>query len=532
MKPTTFNSIQCRTGNCNVLPDVWGQKAVNITDLDINDMEHPNVAPFKGTLLLLDEPSDQPPHGSDGHPIFVPKSVAERRLDTLPGMAINYQSDLEGHNPSEKIGVITKAWIDGNKVKVEGNIWKKDFPEALRTFRMNRGRLGMSMELGDVYVRDKDEATWHLEDFHFTGATVLKKDHAAYEATELAASKHFVNALAAARSAVSVITKKGGKPEMPEDKKKKQSSGQSASVLVAAISASVGKSVGDVLKDFQKKQDETNTRFAEALESISASNEAIVKGLSEMALGSVSASADDNADVIDAEVEDIEAGMSNPSDASASNPSMASAKSSDASDATDSSDATDATDASDVYSEVDTGNRAGQDDTGSGATPGNLNPDASSNYREQSKGPASSRIQKTGKSGDNRGIAASRERGTFVARSMAAAKVIRTLTIQNKDLKENNRRLQNRVSALEASVERYADRVERRTVSPEIMSLLEKGGHDVRELFASKQRLTVNEVDEMFAKSGVPLEPAMRAALKNQLLQVGLMENGEVRRYN
>jgi hypothetical protein len=49
---------------------------------------------------------------------------------------------------------------------------------------------------------------------------------------------------------------------------------------------------------------------------------------------------------------------------------------------------------------------------------------------------------------------------------------------------------------------------------------------------ASNQRLTVNEVDQMFANSGVQLEPQMRAAFKNQLLEKGLMETGEVRRYN
>jgi hypothetical protein len=183
MKPLTFNSINCPTGNCKMKPEMWGQKSVDVTDLDIQDSDHPNLSPFKGTLLMLDESSTQPPHGSDGHAIFVPTRVAEQRLATLPGMAINYQTDLEGHNPGKKIGVITKARIEGKKVKVEGVIWKKDFPEALRTFRMNKGKLGMSMELGDVYVRDKDEDIWHLEDFHFTGATILKKDHAAYENT-------------------------------------------------------------------------------------------------------------------------------------------------------------------------------------------------------------------------------------------------------------------------------------------------------------------------------------------------------------
>lgn len=522
--------MNCLTGNCRIVKNVWAKKSVDITDLDIKDSEHPNTAPFTGTLLLLDEASDQPPHGSDGHPIFVPTKVAEKRLSTLPGMAINYQDDLEGHNPTKKIGVITRAWLDGRKVQVEGTIWKKDFPEALRTFRMNRGRLGMSMELGDVYVRDKDEDVWHLEDFHFTGATILKKDHAAYESTELAASRHFVNALAAARSAVEVIKGKGGNPEMAE--KKKKSSGQ---LLVAAISASVAKAIGDSMSTFVTKQKETNDRVADALEKISASNEQVVKGLQEMALGNISGAAD----VEDADVIDIDAGgASDPSDASnasdASDATMASARgdASDGTDPTDGTDPSDPTDGSDLDAEVSTADRGSQDDTGSGSTPGNLNPDATANYREQSKGPASSRISKTGKTGDSRGIAAGRERGTLVARSMAAAKVIRTLTAQNQALRETNKRFQNRVAALEASVSRYADRVERKTLTPETASLLEKGGYDVRELFASKQRLSVQEVDDIFSKSGISLEPAMRAALKNQLLQAGLMEHGEVRRWN
>lgn len=526
MKPLAFNSIMCKTGNCRTSLSLWAQKSVDITDLDIQDSEHPNLAKFTGTLLLLDEPSNQPPHGSDGHRIFVPTRVAEHRLDTLPGMGINYQDDLEGHNPAKKIGVITRARIEGKKVRVEGVIWKKDFPEALRKFRMNSGRLGMSMELGDVYVRDKDEDVWHLEDFHFTGATVLRKDHAAYEKTELAASRqYFVRALAAARSAVHVIQGKGGKPEMAEDKKKKDQASKNA--LVTAISAAVGKGLQDGLKSFIDEQKATNKATLDALRSIGASQEEIVKGLNAMAVGSVDAGADN---VDDTDVIDVDANASNPSDAT-----MASARKHDSSDSTDATDATDPSDASDVDASASDPTNYNSSDQADGAEPGNLNPDASSNYREQSKGPASSRIQKTGKTGDDRGIAASRDkkndRGTVV-RSMAAAQVIRKLTVENRELKATNQRFQNRVSALEASVERYAERVERRTITPEISSLLEKGGHDVRELMASKTRLTVQEVDDLFLKSNVQLEPAMRAAFKNQLLQAGLMEQGEVRRWN
>jgi hypothetical protein len=187
--------------------------SVSMSDVDLDASEtknHPNAMPFTGTLLLVDQPSDQPPHGSDGHLIQVSKQVAEERLKTLPGMAVNVSGTLEGHDPQNKIGVIRDAWLDGDKVKVKGLVWKKDFPEAARKLKMNKNRLGMSMELGDVYVKDKDDDVWDLQDFHFTGATILLKDHAAYESTELAASKHFINAMAAARDASYTLAKKNG----------------------------------------------------------------------------------------------------------------------------------------------------------------------------------------------------------------------------------------------------------------------------------------------------------------------------------
>ena len=83
--------------------------------------EHPNKLPFKGILLLLDAPSTKPPHGSRGHRIYVPAKVAENKLSTLIGMAINYdRGDLDSHVTRHKVGVITDAWIKGNQVWVKG----------------------------------------------------------------------------------------------------------------------------------------------------------------------------------------------------------------------------------------------------------------------------------------------------------------------------------------------------------------------------------------------------------------------------
>jgi hypothetical protein len=145
---------------------------------------HVNKMPFKGILLILDQASTKPPHGSRGHRIYVPSKVAKKKIDDLIGMAVNYaRGGLDAHETRHKVGVITKVWIAGDKVWVEGVVWKKDFPEAASDLK--RRGLGMSMELADVYVRDEDEPVWHLEDFTFTGATILLKSAAAYYDTSL-----------------------------------------------------------------------------------------------------------------------------------------------------------------------------------------------------------------------------------------------------------------------------------------------------------------------------------------------------------
>jgi hypothetical protein len=475
----------------------------------------------------LDEASDQPPHGAEGHPILVSMKVAKQRLNTLPGMAINYEADLTGHDPGKKVGVITQASIEGKKVRVKGLVWKKDFPEAARIFKQNRGRLGMSMELGDVYVRDKDERVWNLEDFHFTGATILLKDHAAYNSTDMAASKYFVRALAAA-AAVRGIFRKGGSQSMAKEKEKKSNGQSSGQVLVSAISAAVEKGISTGLKSFIVAQEETNKKVTAALETISASQEELVKGLHELALGNVDAATDDDEDAIAAAAVE----------ADATDATMSADKGKDSTD--DSTDPTqDATDDATMDAsaagadELDPTNfdSTSQDDTGSGSNPGDLNKNASSHAKRNARSGAGDDAKKAGGKAIDKGIAASKSKGVSVGTIAAAAKVIRSLRAEIGDLGEDNRKLRHRVKAMEASMERYAERVERKSVTPEIAALLEKGGYDLRELMASKQRLTVNEVDNMLAASGVILEPTIRAAFKNQLLQAGLMEQGQVNRF-
>jgi hypothetical protein len=178
------NKLACQL-SLKVAPSIFGGAHISFAGIDLDD-DNPNKMPFTGVLLMVDVPSTKPPHGSRGHRIFVPRAVARKRLSGLIGMGLNYEPHLESHAPRRKVGVITEAWLDGDKVRVKGFVYKKDFPEVESDFK--QGRLGMSMELANVYVDDENADVWHLEDFHFTGATVLKKDAAAYYQTALAAS--------------------------------------------------------------------------------------------------------------------------------------------------------------------------------------------------------------------------------------------------------------------------------------------------------------------------------------------------------
>jgi hypothetical protein len=156
--------------------------------LDIPEFpEHPNRVPFSGVLTRLDVPSDRPPAGAAGHRVILPRSVAERALPSLLGMAVGCAAGLRGHDARRKIGVITRAEIRGDRLEVAGYLFGKDFPEIVRELRARRDRLGMSYEVTGVRVADLGVPVWVLEHVVFTGAAILERAAAAYQQTSLAA---------------------------------------------------------------------------------------------------------------------------------------------------------------------------------------------------------------------------------------------------------------------------------------------------------------------------------------------------------
>ena len=317
-------------------------------------------------------------------------------------------------------------------------------------------------------------------------------------------------------------------------KEQKKDNGQGQGQLVAAISAAVEKGIGSGLKVFVDEQQKTNQAVLKTLEKISASQEELVSAIHDRALEDLEAASNG-----EPEEEEVTISAGKHGDAtmeSNADPTMAMAR--HKSDATDSTaDATDESDATDVEAEakaVDSVDPTSYSDAdqGDNADPGDLNDDATANAKRNARSGGTN--TKSGKPGRDLGIAASREkkRGTTVREISAAARVIRTLQAEKEELQHENKKLRNRVGAIEASLERYAERVERKSITPELQHMLEKSGYDVRELMSSRQKLSVSDVDTILTNSGVNLEPSMKMAIKNQFLERGLMETGEVRRYN
>ena len=489
----------CGCGNktaCSIIKMhgvLFAGAAMSFSDVEINDKGHPNKLPFKGVLLLLDQPSTKPPHGARGHRILVPKAVAEQVLDSLVGMGVNYDPGLGSHAPRRKVGVITKAWIVGNKVYVAGIIYKKDFPEAEKDLR--RQGMGMSMELADVYVRDDNEPVWYLQNFQFTGATILYKNDAAYYGTSLAARA------AATRKGEARMANK------PEKQKKVAATGESV-IDYDKLGASISRAVA--------------TENQKLVQGMAASVEQLGRRMDEMTqvitLQAAAAGADDDDPVEVSASEDAIEAAGDPSDPS------------DPSDSSDPSDPSEEDeDASDVEAMEDLEEEAPHSE------PGDVNHAMKTKGRKTTTTDVGAEAV-GGKPFPNlskvkaKGISASAQ--MVLAQIQARAeKRMKKVSIQAAAAIKENRKLKATVSRLEAQVERFTEMEDRRTsatIPRDLSNLAAKSGVDLREIQASGAKLSVEQVDMMIAQFGDGLDVTKRMEIKNRFLQQGLMEDGQI----
>ena len=184
---------------------------------------HPNRAPFRGVLTLVDTPSDRAPSGARGHRVVLTRAAAEQALPSLLGMGLDYTPLLDRHDTRHKVGIITEAEIVAGKtghgftrmhtdqakenpcksvairgsssaprLEIAGYLYARDVPEVMRELRKQHvagegaratSQLGMSYEITDARIDDLRAAIWTVSECTFTGAAILRRDKAAYRDT-------------------------------------------------------------------------------------------------------------------------------------------------------------------------------------------------------------------------------------------------------------------------------------------------------------------------------------------------------------
>ena len=142
-----------------------------------------NDAVFQGVLCLLDTPSDRPPEGASMHRTLVPTELARRTMGELVGKPVNVDSALSGHAKKQIVGILTKSWIDGNKLMVQGRLFDKNQEALVQRIQANKGQLGMSFEIGNAAVDNEQAPVWTLTDLQWTGCALLDRSKAAYQST-------------------------------------------------------------------------------------------------------------------------------------------------------------------------------------------------------------------------------------------------------------------------------------------------------------------------------------------------------------
>lgn len=163
--------------------------------------------------------------------------------------------------------------------------------------------------------------------------------------------------------------------------------------------------------------------------------------------------------------------------------------------------------------DTNTGDLEQHESASSDAEPGHANEGA----KNRGKDGAEDEIKKVGKT-----VQSAREKALRVALQKANNKIVaRDATIKT---------LNKRVTKVEAQVATATRNLSRRSLPPEITSLLAKGNIDAADLLRTGTKMSVAEIDSLLASSGVNLNVQDRTAIKNVFYREGLMEEGRVNR--
>lgn len=161
--------------------------------------------PFTATFMVIDSPSDGVPFGASDQ-IIIDKTEAEKSVSSMDLMAVDcvwsdwFPEDcMTGHDSRNKIGLVEKAYIEGNEMKMKGFIYALDFPDIAFFIKNATSSLGFSMEC-IAGIEKQDDGYEHMTDVTFTGVAILFKNLAAFEST-------YIDYLAAMKKEKQELTK-------------------------------------------------------------------------------------------------------------------------------------------------------------------------------------------------------------------------------------------------------------------------------------------------------------------------------------
>ena len=150
-----------------------------------------NYLYFKATAGFVGKPTRETPCGGNkGYNVVLADG---NNVNELVGAGVNcsygWNNDFKQHDKGFKIGVIDAAAIVDDAIKVEGHLWKADFPDICDTIESAKEALGCSVEVYSFGVVNDDKAkTQTLQDVHFTGLSLVYKNKAAFEGTQFMCS--------------------------------------------------------------------------------------------------------------------------------------------------------------------------------------------------------------------------------------------------------------------------------------------------------------------------------------------------------
>ena len=171
--------------------------------LELEAATEGNKQPFVATITFAGLPSDGPVGGTEsieGGPyrVLMPVELMQAKLESLKGKGVFAAESLDTHSGASRIGTFEDAWAqrfpgtDIEAVKTSGFFNKARDPELVAKIidRARAGELGFSYDLKNAPVEIVEvdgEMIAQLLDFEWRGATVLYRQTAAYQFTDLAA---------------------------------------------------------------------------------------------------------------------------------------------------------------------------------------------------------------------------------------------------------------------------------------------------------------------------------------------------------